>query len=668
LEQEWPQQQRQQTKEQQESLCQGQPVLDRSPLVVGGRLQQFYINWTALKIDKWILQTIRHGLRIRFLSNPPLKNHPTPIIPYNVQQKELLDEEIESLMKKGAIEVTPNPLTPGFYSNMFVIPKKNGGRRPVFNLKKLNQFLHAPHFKMETIQEVTKLMKKNNYMTSIDLSDAFLHIPVHPQSRKYLRFHWQKTTYQFCTTPFGLSLVPWLFTKITKPILEWARSQQIRISAYLDDWIVIGDNVDQTRAHTLLLIQKLETLGWIINQKKSSLIPKQKIEHLGFLLDTEKMTAQLPGKKLRDIQRSIQQVLKHPVQTPRKIHSLTMRIQAATFALIPARLYTQYLLRMKNQSVKNSEDWDKEKELPKECIRELEWWKKNIRLWNGKSILPQTPQQVIYVDASDSGWGCSLVLPGNETKTAYGHWNYQEAQMSINWRELQAAFIALKTFPDLCNMRILIRTDNTTSMSYLNKQGGTRSLPLMELATTLWKWCLQRGITVQSNHIPGVLNTQADFESRRPYAKNNWMIHPATFQDIQHVWGENDVDLFADRNTTQLEKYVSWLPDPGSIYVDAFSIPWKEFKSPYLNPPWNLINRCLQKLIQEKITQATMITPWWPTAIWFPIVQALAIGPPIQVPIASIHLPTPTAIWPIKNKKWKLVAWRLSVQNMNLQI
>lgn len=57
--------------------------------------------------------------------------------------------------------------------------------------------------------------------------------------------------------------------------------------------------------------------------------------------------------------------------------------------------------------------------------------------------------------------------------------------MSINWRELKAAFLALQTFPHLNNMRILVRTDNTTSMLHMNKQGGTRSLPLMELATIM---------------------------------------------------------------------------------------------------------------------------------------------------------------------------------------
>jgi hypothetical protein len=356
-----------------------------------------------------------------------------------------LDQEVSLLLNKGAIEEI-QPITPGFYSSMFVIPKKNGGSRPVFNLKKLNNYIQAPHFKMETLQEVTKQIRQNNYLTSIDLSDAFLHIPVHVDSRPYLRLNWKGKTYQFCTTPFGLSLVPWLFTKLTKPILEWARSQQIRLSAYLDDWIIISDSATQATQHTQLVVQKLESLGWIINYSKSILKPQQSMEHLGFLLDTTTMTAQLPGKKLRDLRRSIQQILKNPLQSPRTIHSLTMRIQAATFALIPARLYTQHLLRMKNQTVRSSDDWDKPQRLTVECIQELTWWKNNITHWNGKSILPQTPQQTIYVDASNQWMGMQLTTEQQQTPNRI--WTL-DSPRSTNVDQLERTQSSISRFEDL---------------------------------------------------------------------------------------------------------------------------------------------------------------------------------------------------------------------------
>jgi hypothetical protein len=179
-------------------LNSGTPItttVNSASSLLGGRLSQFFLEWTTLSIANWLLQTIQFHT-----------NHPQPMIPYNTEQQLSLHQEIQSLLQKGAVEVVSQQqqlTTPRFYSPLFVIPKKNGGHRPVFNFKKLNSFITAPHFKMETLQDVTRTIQPNNWMTSIDLSDAFLHIPVHPQLRRFLRFRWNNITYQFKMTPFG---------------------------------------------------------------------------------------------------------------------------------------------------------------------------------------------------------------------------------------------------------------------------------------------------------------------------------------------------------------------------------------------------------------------------------------------------------------------------------
>ncbi|KAG1137203.1 hypothetical protein G6F38_011484 [Rhizopus arrhizus] len=93
-------------------------------------------------------------------------------------------------------------------------------------------------------------------------------------------------------------------------------------------------------------------------------------------------------------------------------------------------------------------------------IQELTWWYHNLQKWNGRSLLPSTPTQTIFVDASDTGWGCSW-----QNQRAHGYWTPIEAAQSINWRELKAAHLALKTFRVPKNSTILIKTDNTTSLS-----------------------------------------------------------------------------------------------------------------------------------------------------------------------------------------------------------
>ncbi|KAK4514625.1 GTP-binding nuclear protein gsp1/Ran [Mucor velutinosus] len=375
------------------------------------RLSKYFQHWTNITKNSFVLNTVQHGYYIPFHTTPPTTTTPTSITPFSAEQATLINQAIQDLLAKSAIEpVSPQQVQqqPGFYSSMFVIPKKNGGVRPVFNLKRLNQFLEAPHFKMETIKEVSLMIKPNDYLVSIDLSDAFLYVCLHPESRRFLRLKWRIQVYQYCTTAFGLSSSPFVFTKVCRPILEHLRSRGFRISTYLDDWLLIANSRQQVEAQTRQVVSLLEDLGWLINYKKSVLTPTQQLEHLGFVLNTRSMTAILPASKLRDIRRSIKQVLDKPHrQSPRVIHSLTMRIQSAAFAIFPARLYTRHLLYYKNQTVRSDMDWDKPRPLDQASLEELQWRYQNISKWDGRSLLPSTPNQTMFVDASNTGWGCS---------------------------------------------------------------------------------------------------------------------------------------------------------------------------------------------------------------------------------------------------------------------
>ncbi|KAI8980323.1 hypothetical protein BDB01DRAFT_851926 [Pilobolus umbonatus] len=116
--------------------------IDTSCIKVRGRLSQFRSAWTTLNIKSWLLTTILTYYRIPFTNPPPLTTQPSSVHPSNQQQQLLLQLEINSRLQKGAIEFAPP--APGFFSNLFVIPKKNEGYRPVFNLKKLNTYIDAP--------------------------------------------------------------------------------------------------------------------------------------------------------------------------------------------------------------------------------------------------------------------------------------------------------------------------------------------------------------------------------------------------------------------------------------------------------------------------------------------------------------------------------------------
>ena len=118
----------------------------------------------------------------------------------------IIEKEVDELLAKGAIE--PCSGGAGFYSSMFVVPKHTGGLLPILNLMHFNHYLYIPSFKMPTIRHVQQLIQHGDYAFSIDLQDAYLHIPIVKHHHHFLRFVWHNLPYQWKVLPFGLATAP----------------------------------------------------------------------------------------------------------------------------------------------------------------------------------------------------------------------------------------------------------------------------------------------------------------------------------------------------------------------------------------------------------------------------------------------------------------------------
>jgi hypothetical protein len=174
---------------------------------------------------------------------------------------------------------------------------------------------------------------------------------------------------------------------------------------------------------------------------------------------------------------------------------------------------------------------------------------------------------MITSDASKMGWGATC---GNLSTN--GRWSNQESLLHINVLELKATFLAVQDFlKHQSNLSVKLRLDNTTAIAYINNQGGTRSPSLTSLTLELWNWCLQQSILITAEHLPGVLNVQADKESRTFVDSSDWKLQP---QILQPFLKDREIDLFATSLTNQLKHYVNWRPDPHAVATDAFSIDW----------------------------------------------------------------------------------------------
>ena len=120
-----------------------------------------------------------------------------------------------------------------------------------------------------------------------------------------------------------------------------------------------------------------------------------------------------------------------------------------------------------------------------------------------------------------------------------GRWSMNEASNHINYLELLAAFLALQCFAkQKHNTTILLKMDNVTAVTYINKMGGTQSEGLCLLALTIWNWCLQQNIFLIAEYLPGGENTVADEESRNMMDRCDWMLNPRIFRHLYNeAWG-----------------------------------------------------------------------------------------------------------------------------------
>ena len=114
----------------------------------------------------------------------------------------------------------------------------------------------------------------------------YFQIPIHPSSRKLLRFTSEGTVYQFRALCFGLSTAPQVFTRVFAAVSAWAYSHGIRLLRYLDDWLILASLEREAKQAVQSLLSLCRTLGIVINEK-SDLLPLQTAKYLGMTIDTE---------------------------------------------------------------------------------------------------------------------------------------------------------------------------------------------------------------------------------------------------------------------------------------------------------------------------------------------------------------------------------------------
>ena len=270
---------------------------------------------------------------------------------------------------------------------------------------------------------------------------------------------------------------PLEFTKVVKEVKLMAQSKGIRIHQYLDDWLLRAPCPETCQQHTQTLLALCRDLGWVVNMKKSELVPQQVFNFVGYRFDL------LMGRVLPTEDRW--KSLKAKLLFIKNSDSCTVRQFMSLIGLLTATEKQVWLVRLHMRPVQwhLKRHWhvpevlDKVMPVPPSLHPHLEWWLDEANVLRGQPLHPLRHALQLFIDASNKGWGAHL-----GEATARGVWSDREGRLHINFLELKAVLLALKSLEHLCRDQIvLVATDNTTVVSYINKQGGMRSGSLCAL-------------------------------------------------------------------------------------------------------------------------------------------------------------------------------------------
>ena len=597
---------------------------------VGGRLKQFWKGWRELGAPKRVYNWFRRGYKLpftkigRLTADKMLKTTCPDYLkskyPVGSEKQKALDQLVSQLLAKGAIEeVTQGEQV--VFNRVFLRPKPPKPRqvatefRLIIDLSEVNKFLKVKTFQMDTPAEIRKNMEQNLWGTSLDLSDAYHHIPIRADFHKYLAFQVGTKQYWYTVCPFGLSPIPQVFTDAMAPLKQYARTNLKMVTfQYLDDWLLLFENPEIAAAKTMTFARKCLDLGLLVNLDKSEVLPTQNILHLGVLWDLKNAWVQPADKQIKNITTGARTMLDAGKATVKMLESLQGKLVAAEkftqYGKINYRLFQRFVTKVVHEL--HAAQWVR---LPWEVREDLEWWATPRNLQLGvPCILPKATVQVT-TDASDRGWGAFY-----EQKALSGLWTDKEVHWHINKKELMVVLIVLQKWGKfLKNETVQFWMDNRTAVSYVCKQGGTKSASLMLLARELFLLASSLNIWVTAAYIPGTLNVVADMHSRAGLVlKTEWMVSHETFSWIcqASLVGRPEIDLFANSYTTQLPRFGTPCPEFGAEVVDALNSAWPDSVL-YAYPPTCIMDRVVEKIQTEQPRALVLIASQFVKAPWF---------------------------------------------------
>ena len=371
----------------------------------------------------------------------------------------------------------------------------------------------------EPFDNATDLVKQFGtgcLLSKVDIKSAFRLLPVKPCEWRLLGMHWMGEYFVDCHLPFGCRSSPFIFS-VFSDLIAWILTHIAKVenhTHYLDDYCLVEIN-DPGKAKEALnrLIDIFNFLEVPIAWDKL-VTPTTVLIYLGIEIDTDNMRIRLPDDKLADLKETLPKWRYRKKCKKVELLSLIGTLSFATKVIRPGRTFLRRLIDLSTTVTELHHHID----FTAEARKDIEWWMMFLVPWNGSSLIldrfsTRNAALKLFTDASDFGYG---VYHANRWTAQPWPENIKNAlyEFNIDVREMLAIHIAIYMYAkEFTGKKIIIFSDNKPIVDAWEK-GTTPSPHIMTLIRTTLMTAAINEFTLSLQHIPGVVNKEADLLSR----------------------------------------------------------------------------------------------------------------------------------------------------------
>jgi len=281
---------------------------------------------------------------------------------------------------------------------------------------------------------------------SFDIKSGYHHIEIFESDQQFLGFSWVldgvTKYFKFTVLPFGLSVGPFIFSKVMRPLVKYWRSKATENCCLSRRWYFCGHKFFPNSKGILYLSgQIFSSLALLPTKISVSVFPFRSFSVGWVFLGFQNSRMFISPEKISGILREVVEIMSCCTISARNLARVTGRI-ISIFFYHGCKLLTKSLHRL----IECRGGWDAQLVLDADVLLELKFWREHLRSLNCRPIWSNTvlPSRIVYSDVS--AVGCAAFISMNGKPVSHKNWDAIEMKQSSTWREFMCVRHALRGF------------------------------------------------------------------------------------------------------------------------------------------------------------------------------------------------------------------------------